>query len=137
MILENILSGFGALSGMSVSEMIWKQYEPFAIKKLHEVSYLLRADAENVENISVKEAQNLLKAIAPLEDTLESFKDKFATIQDEEFLHFKNALTYFYDSFQLTIDALEDRILVDILKHEPTDENLISGEELLKMLASA
>jgi hypothetical protein len=104
----NILDTFSVLSSFSLAESIWDKYEKYAIPKIEDATIKLRGSLFYIKDLTQKQAEKELKTLNQIIPVLYTSKEMLSSIEDREFLDFKNTAIEFFDTVDLLHDNLQD-----------------------------
>lgn len=95
-----------AFSTFNIGEMVWEQYEQFAIPAIENANRELRATLEVIPTLTPNEAESQLKMIGLVMPQVRSLRERLSTITDSEFEQFKAVSMASFD----TLDQVEKEL---------------------------
>lgn len=96
-----------AFSGFNFGEMVWEQYEQFAIPAMENANRELRATLDIIPTLTPEEAQGQLRMIGLVMPQMRSLQERLSAITDLEFQQFR---TVSRSSFE-TMEQVEKELL--------------------------
>ncbi len=105
----SILDTFSILASFSPAGVIWDKYEKYAIPKIEDATLKIRGSLFYLKDLTPKQAEKELKSLDKIILVLNKYKDMLYSIDDKEYIHFKNVTIEFFN----TIDLLHNN-LIDI-----------------------
>ena len=104
LILQKPLFQFvSAFNSFSLGQVVWEQYEKFAIPTIKNSTKALNKALDFVPTFSPEEAKDQLKFIKVLTSKVSSLRKTVVAENDDEFAQFKNATLAFF----LVLDKIE------------------------------
>lgn len=105
---SKIFETLGVLTSFSLTNVIWNEYEKFAVSKLNEATMQLRGVSYYLKDVTPKSAQKELKVLTPLMPVLANLKNTIETIDDKAFRDFQTATLDFYEVVEFLYNNLEN-----------------------------
>ncbi|MCA9750333.1 MAG: hypothetical protein KC414_14585 [Romboutsia sp.] len=103
----SILDTFSILASFSPAGVIWDKYEKYAIPKIEDATLKIRGSLFYLKDLTPKQAEKELKSLDKIILVLNKYKDMLYSIDDKEYIHFKNVTIEFFN----TIDLLHNNLM--------------------------
>jgi len=87
-----------AFSTFNIGEMVWEQYEQFAIPTIENANRELQATLDVIPTLTPEEAKSQLNTIGLVLPKLGSLRENLNSINDREFEQFKSVSLAFFSS---------------------------------------